>query len=158
MVLEFFQYSSAEAYIKEYNFENIEPFTFILYDNGKLFELRWDGKQKHAKQLNPSEMHIWSSSTLYTDEIKAKRKEWFAAWQKQHQTYDLEAILNFHRYAGEGDPWNDVIMNRMGMVQTVSITNIINTAESISMHYHDLVNEGFKKAQISLEGEVVESS
>ena len=44
------------------------------------------------------------------------------------------------------------------MVQTVSITNIINTQDSISMHYYDLVNEGFKQAKISLEGEVVESS
>ncbi|MEM6380648.1 MAG: NRDE family protein [Bacteroidota bacterium] len=158
MVLESFEYDSLQEFAENYDFENLEPFTFVLIDNGTLAELRWDGTKKHYKKLDNRQMHIWSSATLYDAETRKRREVWFEDWKKTHENYNLSSILDFHKNAGDGDPWNDVIMNRLGMVQTVSITNVINDQKGIAMHYHDLVNQAIKKAKINLEGEVVESS
>jgi uncharacterized protein with NRDE domain len=158
MVLEAFEYPRLADFTKNYDFCDMEPFTFILSEGEKLIELRWDGTQKYMQELNHQAMHIWASATLYTSEVQQKRVNWFEAWRKEQEDYHPERILDFHRTAGDGDPWNDVMMNRQGIVQTVSITQIINDGAEINMHYHDLVNDNLKQAKISLEGEVVEST
>lgn len=158
MVLECFEYDSLFDFAGSYNFKGLEPFTFVLIDQGQLAELRWDGTKKHYKKLDSAQLYIWSSATLYDTKTRKRREAWFEEWKKTPKNYNLSSILDFHKNAGDGDPWNDVIMNRLGIVQTVSITNVISDQNGIAMHYHDLVNQAIKKAKINLEGEVVESS
>ena len=157
MVLDFFTFSSAVAFFYDYDFEGMEPFTMIIYDRDKLFEFRWDGAKKNVKPLDNREKYIWSSSTLYDEAVKAKRERWFQQWLDQQEELNLEAILHFHRTAGDGDPYNDVIMNREELVQTVSITNIVKEPKQVEMLYHDLLNAQLKRAKIKLQGEAVES-
>jgi uncharacterized protein with NRDE domain len=156
MALDFFGYPDFEAFVNHYLFEGMEPFTMIVYEPDHLFELRWDETQVHALKLDHHKPHIWSSSTLYTPEVKEKRKAWFENWLQQQQgVYQREAILDFHRNAGDGDPWNDVVMNRNELVKTVSITSIKKGLSTMSMQYIDLVNNGFKAHKIELKGEMV---
>ncbi len=150
MALEFFEFSKAEDFFHRFDFRDIEPFTMVTYDRGKLYELRWDEHKAHVKSLNTSDFHIWSSATLYDASIRARREQWFADWLEGREDFDLQAILDFHHNAGEGDPWNDVIMNRNGIVQTVSITSIVKTADSAAMLYHDLLRKQLKQAKIEL--------
>ena len=157
MVLDFFTFSNANVFFDTYDFEGMEPFTMIIYDRDDLFEFRWDGNQKYVKLLDRNAKYIWSSSTLYTNEVKAKRRQWFQQWQDKNEAPNLEAIMHFHRNAGDGDPYNDVIMNRDGRVQTVSITNIVKEPHQVEMLYHDLLNTQLKRAKIKIQGEVVES-
>ena len=44
MALEFFDFSDAEHFFRAFDFEGIEPFTMVIYDDGKLFDFRWDGQ------------------------------------------------------------------------------------------------------------------
>jgi hypothetical protein len=122
-----------------------------------MMELRWDGSQKYVQILDSKARHIWASATLYTPTVIRKRKQWFAQWQDRHQTHSAAEILHFHKNAGDGDPRNDVVMDRE-VVKTVSITQIVNDRTEIRMDYHDLVNDNLKQAKITLEGEVVESN
>ena len=73
MVLDFFTFSNANVFFDTYDFEGMEPFTMIIYDRDDLFEFRWDGNQKYVKLLDRNAKYIWSSTTLYTNEVKAKR-------------------------------------------------------------------------------------
>lgn len=156
MVLEFFDYPTANAFFKEYDFKGMEPFTMVILENEQLFEFRWDEKKVHITELDRSHPHIWSSSTLYNDEIKKKRKEWFAKWQLQNE-FKLEQIFNFHKNAGEGNSDYDLVMNRNNIVQTVSITNIIKNSHSIELQYHDLIHSTFQQKEINLQREFLES-
>lgn len=158
MLLEAFEYQSLAAFIKNYNFCKIEPFTLVLRDQTALRELRWDGSRKYVQVLDPQARHLWASATLYSPGVIAKRKQWFEHWQAEQEQYEAPQIMSFHKSAGEGDPRNDVVMNRDGLVQTVSITQISNDHSEIQMGYHDLVNNNFKQAKITLEGEVVETN
>jgi hypothetical protein len=120
--------------------DNIEPFTAIIWEEGALYECRWDGAQKYEQTLDTSRPYIWSSVTLYNQEVIGKRQQWFEAWLQQQPTPLLEDILHFHQFTGDGDEKNDLMMNRDGKVCTVSVTAVVITAHSIDMHYLDLKN------------------
>lgn len=118
--------------------ENVEQFTLTIVDWHKeleLIEFVWDGTKKHIK-LMLQEPHIWSSSTLYDKSVKKLRGEWFSKWQKKNEI-SQKNILNFHHYAGVGDAFIDVMMNR-GLGGTVSITSIKKENDQLSMHYEDI--------------------
>jgi uncharacterized protein with NRDE domain len=149
MVLEFFAFSSADEFFQSFVFQGMEPFTMIIFDDGQLFEFRWDGLHKHVQSLHTKGFYIWSSATLYDKAVILKREKWFAEWLTR-QRFSLDDIMDFHQNAGDGDPLNDVVMNRHGLVQTVSITNIIKTNDQIQMYYTDLLRTQKKSAGLKL--------
>lgn len=128
----------------------VEPFTLILFESGSLYEFRWDGSEKYCRQLSPARSHIWSSATLYDGLTVKKREQWFAAFLNRHPVPTQMDILNFHRFSGDGDQRNDLLMSRDNIYATVSITSILLTAERGSMKYNDLVNEKYFETKIEL--------
>ena len=131
---------------------NIEPFTLVVFENDSLNECRWDGSRKYHKQLNKNQHHIWSSATLYNEEIVKKREQWFAKWLKENPTPSMQDILHFHQFAGEGDTQNDLLMNRGNNMLTVSVTGIEFNDERATMHYIDLKDNVLYQQQIAFMG------
>lgn len=103
------------------------------------YELVWDGEIKHFKKL-PQEPKIWSSSPLYTDEMKQIRTGWFTDWLAENKEFTQEKILDFHKNETLGSPENSIKMKRT-FVETVSITSIKKKEETISMEYFDFLND-----------------
>ena len=136
------------------NLNGIEPFTAIIRDNGALFECRWDGSEKHHQKTDPQIPHIWSSVTLYDDEIREKRKKWFEDWIATNNAPSGNDILHFHQFTGDGDAHNDLMMNRDGKVFTVSITSIEISDSGINMNYVDLKNEQLYSGRLSYESSI----
>ena len=133
------------------NLNNIEPFTAIVWDDGYLFECRWDGSKKHARQLDAAMPHIWSSATLYDEEVIDKRTRWFERWLQQHHQPAQQDILDFHRFTGDGDQHNDLLMNRNGHVFTVSVTSMAITDHDVTMRYLDIKNNKELTQQLAFE-------
>ena len=130
---------------KEIDLENVEPFTVVIVEwdfHLFLFEFVWDGEVKHLNIL-PNEPQIWSSSTLYSDEMKGMRKSWFKDWQETFKVQSeklkvvKDNILEFHHKAGVGDPSIDVIMKRP-KVGTVSITQVSKFGDELQWTYEAL--------------------
>ena len=116
--------------------ENIEPFTIVAVTwdiEPRLYEFVWDGRERFFKEMDWKNS-IWSSSTLYTDEMKAMRQDWFADWLDKSEITP-ESILEFHQKAGIGDPEVDVFMRRE-RVGTVSITQVIKSEGKDVMNYY----------------------
>jgi len=166
VVLDFFKSASAQSFNNDYDLQGIEPFTLVIIENSRLFELRWDGQQKYFKPLDPAQPHIHCSATLYTPEVIAMRQKWFAAWLEKHKTYEVADILRFHLFAGEGDEHTQVRMSIYGIVQTVSITCIELTGHRQHMYYSDLKGEksyyfgayGFNESPIPPQGIQINSA
>jgi uncharacterized protein with NRDE domain len=156
VLLELLETPDIPRSFSEYNLEGIEPFTLVLAGWNALWDLRWDGDQRHMRPLNGEESHIWSSATLYDANVRSRREKWFRAWEQTHKETDLEKMLTFHLHAGEGDPRNDVVMNRDGLVQTISITSIVHLGQQMEMHYFDLLTQKKEWVQIELKRELVE--
>lgn len=154
MVLSFFDYDTTSDFFEAYDFKGMEPFTMIIFDNGQLFELRWDEVQTHFKQLDESTTHFWSSSTLYPKAQQERRAKWFANWLREEQAFTKDNILTFHKNGGEGDPFNDLVMNRYNIVQTVSITSVVKKANEISMDYHNLIKEEVKSNALMVQKQI----
>ena len=147
MVLDFFEFKSANDFFKQYDFNDIEPFTMVVYDKQKLYEFRWDEKRTHLKGLDVRQHYIWSSCTLYPENIRTLRQIWFHSWLKSGTNLTPESILDFHKNGGIGDPENDFVMNRKDIVKTVSITTIQKKNKSIGMQHHDLLSQKVREVQ-----------
>jgi len=127
------------AYINNFDFTDIEPFTLILIDYHlqlEAYELVWDGIKKHFKKL-AEEPKIWSSSSLYTEEMKVLRKEWFSDWLAKNDVFQQEKIVDFHQNENLGNTEISLKMKR-AFVETVSITSVKKIASNGEMTYLDV--------------------
>lgn len=148
VVLDFFTFNNLFDFIDLYDLNNIEPFTLVIVHDFRLFEFMWDGNQRHLRNLVFSEPNIWSSVTLYDDEIIRKRENWFHEWLKKDAPFTLERILDFHMFAGEGNKETDILMERADRIRTISITSIFNLEKNSIMYYKDILNREDHKAII----------
>lgn len=129
-----------------YNYSGIEPFTLVIADwNDSLnfYEIVWDGNKAHVNQL-PLTSHIWSSSTLYTEDKKQARRNWFKEFKSENDL-SSDTLLQFHKRAGEPNLDFGVVMDR-GFVKTTSITQVEKTHDTLSMRY-----ESIKDAHVVIE-------
>ncbi len=150
VLLDYFSYSDVQDFTDKYDFNGIEPFTLIIIQANGLFELRWDEERISIRQLDAHTPHIWSSVTLYSEEIILKRKTWFQIWLSTNYKYDIENIRYFHRHAGEGDVENNVLMNRNDFMRTVSITTVEKTPHFMHMVHEDLLNKHLSSKELVL--------
>ena len=124
--------------IEDYNFQDIEPFTMVIVDwnfSLKFYELIWDGSQKHFSVL-PIEAKIWSSSTLYSEDMKQQRLKWFEDFKNKTEL-NSESLLNFHNTAGHDNDDYGVVMDRH-FVKTTSITQVEKNNDAVTMRFNDL--------------------
>lgn len=139
----------ALAAFKKINLLGIEPFTLVIWESGQLYECRWSGEEKYTREMDATEPHIWSSVTLYTSDTIHKREQWFKQWIHQNQQPQVEDILHFHLFGGEGDVENDIRMNRNNTMFTVSVTNIVCDKQTATMRYKDLVYQEDHQSTLS---------
>lgn len=141
VVRELLQTENPNKYLNEVPLNGVEPFTVLILDwnqtHFQFTELIWDETQKYFRNLPVDQFHIWSSSTLYSDSMKAIRKSWFENWVA-NSDYSQDSIIDFHLHAGCGDPNIDLQIDR-GLLKTVSVTSVLRTPEALTMCYRDLV-------------------
>ncbi|MBE0422987.1 MAG: NRDE family protein [Lutibacter sp.] len=129
-----------QPYLENLNLLGVEPFTMVIVDwnNNELnlVEVVWDEHEKHIT-THKNEPKIWSSSTLYTDEIKELRKSWFRQWLRENE-FTSEVILQFH-HMETSDKEQSILMKR-NYVETVSITSVKKTENTLEMVYEDVVH------------------
>jgi hypothetical protein len=136
------------------NFDGIEPFTVILYEDGKLYSGKWDGRMKWLESLNSKISHIWSSVTLYDPEAIRKREGWFHKWLRETPYPGTMDIIHFHQKGGDGDPFNDILMNRQGKMFTNSISSIRLSPDRAEFRYLDLSNGEAAETFLSIQSKI----
>lgn len=117
----------------------IEPFTIVLFQNQKLYQLRWNENEKETIELDASKNYIWSSSTLYSQEIRQKRADWFRTFIDTKFEFSSEELFNFHRYTEENNNENGLVINRNNKLKTVSITQTVIDKNKTEIFYNDLI-------------------
>lgn len=141
IVLNFFQYHDLEDFTENYNLDKIEPFTLVIIWENRLFEMKWDGEITYSSELPFNQPRIFSSVTLYSQEVIEKREAQFDEWLDDHPKFTREDILKFHMFEGEGDKSTGIIMSSGNTLRTVSITSILSYKDQISFRYRDLLEE-----------------
>jgi uncharacterized protein with NRDE domain len=128
------------AFFNGFNLDNIEPFTVVLYQPGQLHEVRWDGTKKFEKQLDIAGNYIWSSSTLYTDEIIQRRKNLFQQFINASTNVTASGIHYFHNN-NNGDVENGFIIERETGMKTFSITQAVVHCNELNFLHTDLLQQ-----------------
>jgi hypothetical protein len=128
-----------EAQFFKMDLTRIEPFTLILFHGHKLVEMRWDGKMKHQKGLDPNGDHIWSSVTLYDQEVAQQRKLLFDGFLKEKENKDENGILDFHR-SNNYDFENGFATHRNNGLRTVSITQAVFNGAKVGLSHFNLLD------------------
>ncbi len=150
VVLESFDFKDTKAFYKNYNFDNIEPFTLIVGDLYELVKIVHDENETTFEILDKTVSNIWSSTTLYTIEVRKKREQWFKNWLLKNHSLNASQAFDFHRNAGDGDHENDLVMSRWGMLKTLSITQISVAKNQASLSYHDFIQSTVDQTKIML--------
>lgn len=148
VLLDIISDESPASFFLSIDLNKIEPFTIVCFDKGKLWEGIWDGKNKAISRKDETIPHIWSSVTLYDNEIRDKRQGWFREWLNVPGEISLKKVVDFHQFSGEGDCYNDLVMDRDGHFYTVSITGIEIGRSKGEMIYKDLLNDGYFYTEI----------
>lgn len=117
----------------------IEPFTLVLFQDQKLYQLRWNGDQKETTALDTSQSYIWASSTLYPAEVRQKRTELFHDFLTKNNMITPEDLYQFHRYGDADNLKNGLVINRDDILKTLSITQTVLETSELNLTYHDLV-------------------
>jgi hypothetical protein len=134
VLLDIIAHLSPRRYFIGMSLENIEPFTLVLLVSGNLFEARWDGEKKYFSPV-----------------VAQQREQWFNEWLTATNNPTADAVINFHRFAGNGDGANSVLMNRADQLLTFSITCIELTDEFPAMRHFDVKNNTLTRRSLSLQ-------
>jgi hypothetical protein len=126
----------------EMELEKTEPFTIIAFSSGKLFQLRWNGIDKETIELNPDEAYIWSSATLYSEEIMAQRQTWFEAFLKENvSNIDGDKIMTFHSVTQKENKENGLQIHRSNDILTKNITQCVMRKNDFTITHLDLMTQ-----------------
>ena len=148
VVLESFDFDTPKRFYENYDFEGIEPFTLLIRHSSGLFQITHDVDATTIDEHNPKETNILSSTTLYTKEVREKRKKWFTDWMAQSPQLSPANIQAFHNSAGDGDRENDLVMSRWGILQTLSITQIAVSGKSALLTYRDFIQQSADQKEV----------
>ena len=134
--------------------EGIEPYTLVVWSEEKLFQLVWDGKNRHRLMLKSDQSYIWSSSTLYSEEAKVHREELFRNWIVMNPPISKLSLFNFFKQ--HSDNQNGFIMNRNELTKTLSFSLIeFQPYSSAIMSYYDLCSYTYHNNSLELKGSVM---
>lgn len=139
MAVQFFEYADHRDFINTFEFEGMEPFTFIIYDQGTLIELRWDEKELHEKVLSTAALHLWSSATLYPTSWQKTRFKLLKNWTEQKERTQAE-VMDFQRSefpferSALGAIYGDLVPDDVP-VETLSVSSIHGNKNAFEFQY-----------------------
>ncbi len=139
IVLELMESNAIVSTWKTIDLTDIEPFTLLVLEDNKPFQLQWSGEEKSTLELNINQTYIWSSSTLYSPEIQQQRADWFFKFMSENETISAESLKYFHKHTEPTDSKNGLIINRDDLYKTLSVTQAVISGASIQVNHSDLV-------------------
>jgi hypothetical protein len=151
IVLEMIGSASPKMFWDEIDLEKIEPFTLVLFQEKQLFQLRWNGFEKSTVFLEIDKNYVWSSSTLYSKEIREQRSSWFYTFLDANPKITETKMLHFHRYAEADNNEHGLVINRNNELKTLSITQTVIEKNKVMIHHLDLIaGKDYSKTFISI--------
>ncbi|MDI9359086.1 MAG: NRDE family protein [Phycisphaerales bacterium] len=132
------------AVIEKMDFADIENCTVILFEQQKLYQIRWNGTHLDIQVLDAHKPYIWSSCTLYTAAVVEERKQWFEDFLSENVSKQItqSMVLHFHLHAGEEKPKHKSLKVDLPAIQTktVSVTSFDIAPNKAFLVYDDILN------------------
>ena len=139
VVLDIISNKNPQDYLNTIDLLNIEPFTILVFQEGNLKELRWNGEEKFIKIIDATKTHIWSSVTLYKPEVIEKRQAMFSSFIEKGSA-KTSNIIDFHCNNNE-DYENGFVINRDTGLKTFSVTQAVLHKTKVTLEHIDMLQE-----------------
>lgn len=139
MLLDLFDTHFPYERMCSYDFSGIENFTLVLWQDGCLREIRWDGLRLKQKIQSHDRPHIWSSVTLYTGQMIQERHEWFQNWLSARKKITPGDIFHFHFHTQNQNKSYGLRIDRGNQISTTSITCLHLKEKQASFRHYDLL-------------------
>ncbi len=152
VILDYFSYPSFNEFVKDYNFKDLEPFTLLIFENSKMFEVVCNETDIQYRELNPKKPYMYSSITLYPDTRIVDRRLDFLKWYYSKSKISQVDMLNYHKFLLFEDEPDKSLIKGDFILNTVSTTSIDLSKNSSEVLYHDYVNDIYltKKLKINM--------
>jgi hypothetical protein len=137
----FFEFRDFYTFYNEYDFKNIEPFTLIVIENGKLIELFKDADSQFFNIPDPGNSRIYSSVNLFSEKQILEKELKFNDWLNDGSEKKPDDIINLHNEFRIDLDGPVPVKGDQDMLRTVSITTVYNTGRQLEMIYLDLIND-----------------
>lgn len=149
IVLERFRFEDNLLFFNQLNLENFAPFTMVIFDFDKknIEEIIWNGNEKTLRKVTQNTSKIWSSSTLYTKEIRQKRELWFSEFLNQNPNINTDTVFKFHTYPHTDNSEQNIFMKRNDGKQTVSISQIEILDSEVNYRFWNVFDNTEEKKQ-----------
>ncbi len=131
----FFQNPDIQDFIKRFEPQGIEPFTFLAFDlkSKKIHQMAWNEHILQIRHLDAEQTHIWSSSTLYNANIKATRAQIFKQFAGIKPTQ--QQVVDFHKVNIDNDLHQSFFVNINEKIKTVAITQVTGRHGAMKLRY-----------------------
>jgi hypothetical protein len=139
LLLELSETENPIQLLESMNLTNVEPFTLVLIETNTINEARWTGVELFCKSINPKEAHIWSSSSLYTEDAIKMRANLFKKYLESKEL-TKESQWFFHTQKSD-DLENGLVMKRDLGPQTISTTQILFGDDLKEFKYFDHIKD-----------------
>jgi hypothetical protein len=137
--------------LQKLNLQGIENCTLLLYHENELNEFRWDGESLFSRKLDTTHPHIYSSVTLYNEEMIQQRVIWFNEFLSQFPYPTQADAIHFHSTAEDENKEFGLQMNRNNEMLTVSVTSVCIHQNKARLLYKDCVHEREVIQEVNLE-------
>lgn len=127
----------------------VEPFTLVRV-GPEIEMLRWDHERLHFSNRSKSDDFILASPQLYSKRARENRLTWFEDFTSSFNG-NPDSVFDFHLHGGNGDTENDMVMNRSGLVRTVSVSQVVRSGKEMQIRHLDLIGGREEKKTLSLD-------
>jgi len=142
VLLSAFDYPNIPDFVTQFNFDNIEPFTLIVFADHMLHEIRWNGNGVQHQIKDKYQAHIWSSVTLYSPEIIRKRELFYMEYLNTLTNENAAGkMMEFHQFKGDEEFPHGITLEKENGTKTVSISQVIVAHDSLTFDYFDLLQK-----------------
>lgn len=156
VILDYFEYPDIHQFYESYDFNGLEPFTLLIFEDEKMFELVVNESGVNLSELDKKKPYMYSSSTLYSDIRAEERRLNFFEWYYSRKSISQEDILEFHEnFLFENENDKSKILEGF-ILNTVSTTSIELTSIAANIHYADRFNDIQLKKVLRLKEHTVE--
>ena len=130
---------SAEHFYQEHDFSAYEPFTLIVYEQQRLYQIVHNPSETFITEMDAREHQIWSSTKLYNSNTRAERSSNFRHWLATKPVLSAQALRDFHLRGSNQMNFQGFKLKIDNLIETVSLTQVSCQAEGSQMHYANLL-------------------
>ncbi|MBL6658221.1 MAG: NRDE family protein [Flavobacteriales bacterium] len=140
ILLDNFKFLNTKDFLKQIPLKYVEPFILLQVDfekNTHIQEFNWNGEKLTVRSLDNTIPHLWTSTSLYSNEVKQKRHDLLLDWETKNQGNNP---IDFHLDLKENNSELFEIKKKKSDILTTSITSVEIKDKKVSFLYSDFIS------------------